>query len=236
MIVKVSTIELDTSIQCRATIDTAVVSDYSERMVAGDDFPPVELFGTKEKSWIGDGWHRTLAARSIERDSIEANLHPGGRAEALKHALGANVIHGHRRSNADKRRCVEIALREFPKMSDPAIAKLCGVDHKTVAAWRPATLGNSQPEHRTGQDGKQYPARRTAAEPDDVRLSISVNDAGIITAVRPYSNSTRPKPPNHYQEALEQAREWMVRWSHLDALAPVFDAITAALEQSRKGV
>lgn len=169
MIVKVSAIELDTSIQCRATIDTGVVNDYSERMLAGDDFPPVELFGTKEKSWIGDGWHRTLAARSIERETIAANLHPGGRADALKHALGANVIHGHRRSNADKRRCVEIALREFPKLSSRALATMCGVSNMLVDSARPEALKDSSnaPSTRTTSDGRQYPARRTVPEPQE---------------------------------------------------------------------
>lgn len=79
----------------------------------------------------------------------------GGRADALKHAL-----HGHRRSNADKRRCVEIALREFPKLSSRAVAKLCGVSHTFVEQLRPeealATVANA----RTASDGRQYPARR----------------------------------------------------------------------------
>ena len=63
-----------------------------------------------------------------------------------------------------ERRCVEIALREFPKLSSRAVAELCGVDGKTVEAWRPVTCGTSAPE-RTGTDGKQYPARRSFPAP-----------------------------------------------------------------------
>ena len=188
--VMLSAIELDTSIQCRATIDTGVINDYAERMVAGDTFPPVELFGTKARCWIGDGWHRALAAKSIERESIAANLNPGGRAEALKHALGANALHGHRRSNADKRRCVEIALREFPNLSSRAVATMCGVHHDTVEAARPQ-LADSASSTRTGLDGKERPARRTVPEPqepDNDEPVIERNDSGAKRVLGPPSD------------------------------------------------
>jgi len=162
MMLLLDAVQLDTSIQCRAAIDTAVVSEYAERMGAGDTFPPVDVYGVKSKCWIGDGWHRTLAALQGGAESIAANLHRGGRVDALKHALGANALHGHRRTNADKRRCVEIALREFPKLSSRTVAKMCGVSPGFVDGIRPSqvpTVGTS-PEERTGQDGKQYPARR----------------------------------------------------------------------------
>lgn len=163
-------VQLDTSIQCRAAIDTAVVNEYAERMEAGDIFPPIEVFGAKSKCWIGDGWHRVLAALQRSAASIDAHLGPGGRADALKYALGANALHGHRRTNADKRRCVEIALREFPKLSSRAVAKMCGVSPGFVDGIRPSqvpTVGTS-PEERTGQDGKQYPARREAEGPPPI--------------------------------------------------------------------
>jgi hypothetical protein len=157
---KIEAIQLDSSIQCRATIDTATVTEYAERMDAGDAFPPVVLFGTAEKCWIGDGWHRVFAARQLGLVEIGSDLRKGGRAEALKFALGANAANGLRRTNADKRRCVEIALAEFGGMSDNAIAQMCGVSDKTVKSLRPDSFGNSEPESRTGADGKQYPATR----------------------------------------------------------------------------
>lgn len=168
MRVTMASIQRDTSIQCRAEIDMGVVNDYADRMAAGDKFPPVELFGTAAQSWPGDGWHRIMAAESTGAKTIEARLHKGGRAEALKHALGANALHGHRRSNADKRRCVEIALAEFPKLSTAKLSKLCGVSRPFVESLRPqdATVASSP---RTGSDGKQYPARRAPAETEEPR-------------------------------------------------------------------
>lgn len=84
----------------------------------------------------------------------------GGRVDALKYALGANAIHGQRRSNADKRRCVEIAVAEFPKMSSRAIAELCGVSHPFVESIRPSEVVTVSNATRTTSDGRQYPATR----------------------------------------------------------------------------
>ena len=61
----------------------------------------------------------------------------------------------------DKRRCVEIALREWPKLSNPIIAELCGVGINTVLRHRPDTnLANGQVELRIGRDGKERPVTR----------------------------------------------------------------------------
>ena len=165
--VKLATIEMDTSIQCRAVIDTATVSEYADRMIEGDKFPAVVLFEEGGKLWIGDGWHRVMAARQMGAIDIAADVRPGGRKEALQYALGANAANGLRRSNADKRRCIEIARLEFGGLSDNAIAKMCGVTDKTVKSARPVNIGNSEVEKRMGADGKMRPARRPPAiEPE----------------------------------------------------------------------
>lgn len=180
MNIKLTAIERDTTIQCRASIDVATVNDYAERMTEGDEFPPVVLFATNGKHWVGDGWHRLLAAEHIGALTIPAEIRKGGRVEALKHALGANAAHGHRRTNADKRRCVEIALREFPKLSSRAVAEMCGVGRDLVDRARqvadsatsateaceqygPAFIAATEAGKRTGADGKQYPAKRGAS-------------------------------------------------------------------------
>lgn len=88
-----------------------------------------------------------------------------GRQDALKHALAANIQHGQRRTNADKRRCVEVALVEFSTLSSRAIAELCGVSHRFVDGIRPqvATVATST---RIGRDGKPQAAKRTPKAKD----------------------------------------------------------------------
>ena len=155
-------IQLDTSIQCRTGIKTGTVDEYAERMTEGDVFPPVMLFGDEAQCWPGDGWHRVMAALQMGAVDIEAELHRGGRREALECALKANAVHGLKRTNADKRRCVEIALREFPGISSRAVAEKCGVHVDTVIAHRPQVSESDtcppQVTSTTGRDGKQYPA------------------------------------------------------------------------------
>jgi len=132
-------------------------------MVEGQVFPPVILFGTEDLCWIGDGWHRVLAATSnvedgnSDRKDIDADLRPGTRDDALKFALSANAIQGRRRTNADKRHCVEIAVKEFPDLSARAIAELCGVGHPLVASVRQLEdSSNCDTNTVTGRDGKTY--------------------------------------------------------------------------------
>ncbi len=200
--VALESIEWDTSIQCRAALDVQVIHEYAERMTAGDDFPRVEVCGTKKRCWIADGWHRVNAAREINAKDIKAMLYPGGRVTALKRALGANAQHGHRRSNADKRRSVEIALREFPKLSSRAIAEMCGVGKDMVQAARPSevaesanaqqVVGSTRPSAVTTTDGRQYPAHREPArraEPAERPVPEPVLPAPAVTPAQTHDVS-----------------------------------------------
>lgn len=130
---------------------------------------------------------------------------PGGRIEALRHALGANTRHGERRTNPDKARCVEIAAKEFPKLSNIAIGKLCGVDEKTVKAHRPVNSGISGVERRIGLDGKERPAHRESRSelqggplhPDD----LSPSGPPIRPHETPSPAQARDTPPEPEPEA-----------------------------------
>lgn len=69
-----------------------------------------------------------------------------------------------RRTNADKRRCVEIALKEFAGMSDRAVAEMCGVGYSLVADVRKDQLPESDSSPRQGLDGKTRAMPRTAKD------------------------------------------------------------------------
>jgi len=65
------------------------------------------------------------------------------------------------RSNADKRKAVEVALREWADLSDRQIANLCGVGYTLVASVRKTQVpfSGTSSETRTGADGKSYPVK-----------------------------------------------------------------------------
>lgn len=202
-------IDRDQSIQCRAAVSNETVRSYADDMSDGAKFPPVDLYGTKDKAWIGDGWHRIEAGDSLEWKDIPAILHPGGRVDALKHALRANALHGQRRTNADKRKCVQIALQEFPKLADSAIGKLCGVDHKTVAIYRPKNLGNSQVEKRVGLDGKRRPAklkRKLAPTTAAATAHNTEEDRPRVTTADQEMNTAHNATPEEFDKQVD---EWL---------------------------
>jgi hypothetical protein len=137
--------------QARERLDREVIADYAEAMTEGAQFPPVVLFFDGDGGfWIGDGFHRCHAAQQVGFTTIRAEVHQGGPRAAKLYAASANLTHGLRRTNADKRRAVLVLLDddEWRQWSDRAIARHCGVDHKSVAKWRCEFTGEI-PSERT---------------------------------------------------------------------------------------
>lgn len=134
--VKLSEVSLDHNLQPRVTITDAIVDEYAEAMTRGESFPPVVLFNDGATNWLADGYHRFRAAQKAGLEGISAEFRSGTKLDALRHALSANSSHGLRRSQADRRRAVLIALREFGELSDREIGRLVKVDGKTVGKYR----------------------------------------------------------------------------------------------------
>jgi hypothetical protein len=110
--------------------------------------------------WLADGFHRFLATKRNGQSEISAEVQPGGRTEALRHALGANSLNGVYRTNGDKRNAVEIALEEWPELANPVIAEICKVSAELARACRQQMEKAGRiPQMITvkGRDGKSYP-------------------------------------------------------------------------------
>lgn len=176
VLIDINAIVMDDSIQCRASQNDKVVSDYAERMGAGDKFPAVDLFGTTEECWIGDGWHRIRAALKKGETIIEAHLHPGGRTDALKHAMKANDNHGLRRTNADKRKAVKAGLNNLSDLSNRQIADECRVSEGLVRKIKGEVRTVRTSTKRDGKDGKSYPASHRKAEQQEPEGISGVDD------------------------------------------------------------
>ena len=141
----------------RAGLNEATVADYAEALADGAKFPPVVVFHDGSRYVAADGFHRIHAASRTGATQIECDIRKGGKAEALKFALGCNAHHGLRRTNADKRHAVAMAVKEFPKLSDRALAEMCLVGHPLVAEVRASTGISSScpPPPRVGLDGRE---------------------------------------------------------------------------------
>jgi len=126
---ELSLILTDGGTQPRASLKPELIDEYAEAMTAGAKFPPAIVFSDGTSYWLADGFHRLEAAKKIGSPTIAVDIRPGNRRDAILHAVGANAIHGLRRSNADKRRAVLTLLGdpEWCQWSNSEIAKQCRV-------------------------------------------------------------------------------------------------------------
>ena len=161
-------------LQIREKLDSDVVAEYAEVLTGGKKLPPVLVFFDGTSFFLADGFHRLQAARQLKVSRIACDVHEGTFEDARWAACGANVDHGLRRTNADKRRAVTVALELRPNETSRIIAEHVGVVHRMVDLMRQlATVANSNvrnprqsapsasgniPAGRIGRDGKLYPA------------------------------------------------------------------------------
>lgn len=154
-ILAVDVIRQDGGTQARAEIDTATVESYRQSMDDGVAFPAITVFHDGDAHWLADGFHRLAAiiARGVKHAACQVKS--GTREDAILYAAGANKLHGLRRTNADKRRAVEmlLACEKWAAKSDRWIAEQAGVGYSLVASSR-KQLPDSGSSSRTGQDGK----------------------------------------------------------------------------------
>ncbi|MFI5011756.1 MAG: MT-A70 family methyltransferase [Hyphomicrobiales bacterium] len=139
-----SLIRIDGGTQPRSALYDNVVRDYADAMGAGAAFPPVIVFYDGRDHWLADGFHRHAAASSLGLVEIGADIRQGTRRDAILFSVGANAMHGLRRTNEDKRRAVKVLLadEEWSRWSDHEIARRCAVSHTFVGLLRPHITSN----------------------------------------------------------------------------------------------
>jgi hypothetical protein len=155
---KISEIRTDAGTQIRVRLDEVTVAEYAEAYRSGVKFPPVIVFKTPDDYILADGFHRRAGAERAGFKDILTFIKDGTAEDALKYSLSANAHHGLKRTNADKRNAVVIALKKWPKKSDRELAEICAVDHHTVASVRGTAQSTGevpQLSTRIGKDGKE---------------------------------------------------------------------------------
>ncbi|MGP1665969.1 MAG: hypothetical protein ACTS5I_08690 [Rhodanobacter sp.] len=122
----------------RASIRDDIVEQYAANYREKRPMPPVVVFWDEKAKtyYLADGSHRCHAIAQIGRKAIEAEVRKGTYEDALQYALQANCAHGLQRSNADKRKCIKEALKQWPAYSNANLSKVCDVDDHTVAEVR----------------------------------------------------------------------------------------------------
>lgn len=197
-----SALRVDGDTQPRAAIDPGVVAEYAEALEAGAEFPPVEVVCDGATYWLVDGFHRFYAHRRLKRKQIRAVVTTGELKDARWKSLGANKTHGLRRTNADKAKAVQKALKLRADLSDRAIAEHVGVSkemvrryretiERQVAQYATSNSPNAPRQNvttRVGRDGKRYPSRQPAQRRPRGKVRISRK------AFKPVRTGSKPLP------------------------------------------
>lgn len=245
--IKLSEIVTDAGTQVRASLNEATVADYAEALADGAEFPPVIVFHDGSRYIAADGFHRIHAAIKNGARVTECDVRKGSKADALMFALGCNAHHGLRRTNADKRHAVGMALKEFPKLSDRALAEICIVsDHFVGDIRRELTANRSQlpPPPRIGRDGVE----RRLPPPPMVRAARATDTERAATATTTSSDSGAnrshlPPPPSQILDGTGWPipTQLIPLWQRTDevqemltALSRVKGALRAAQEHKDK--
>ena len=158
-VIKLSDLVLDAGTQVRAEMDQETIEEYAKAYKAKAHFPAIHVFVDGNKYLVADGFHRAMAAEKAGLKTIEAELYSGSRSDCLKFALSCNASHGLRRTNADKHKAVEIALVEFPELTNAKISIICAVGDDLVSEIRKAMEGEAKIPKiavRTASDGRVF--------------------------------------------------------------------------------
>jgi hypothetical protein len=246
---RLSEIVTDAGTQVRAGLNETTVTDYAEALAAGAKFPPVIVFHDGNRHIAADGFHRIEAGRRIGATHIECDIRRGGKVDALKFALGCNAHHGLRRTNADKRHAVGMALKEFPKAGIAVIADMCLVSNELVSEIRKtqvADFGDLKPSTRIGKDGKEYRLPPPPMRPSPTIPTAPTSGTDRTNGTNGSTVSAQPVPPPPPTQVLDSTgwpipTQLIPLWQRTDevqemltALSRVKGALRAAQETKDK--
>jgi len=166
--IKLELIDTESGTQSREKpLDYNTVDKYAERMIEGDQFPPIDLYFDGKRYYPSDGHQRIAARRKAyskthftEFETIPANVTKGTKRDAILASTAANLDHGLGRTGADIRHAVETLLRdeEWAKFSDREIGRRVKMSNVYVGNIRKelsATVKHLQSTVRIGADGRE---------------------------------------------------------------------------------
>ena len=200
-LIPIDKIIIDHNLQIRASIHSDTVNDYAEAYRDKSNLPPLDVFKKGDGYILADGFHRIAAAKQAGLKQVSALVHLGDHASVLTLALAANSRHGVRMSNEDKRRAVGMALKQWPKYSDRAIAKLCFVGYDLVAQIR---VQLAEPPVEKKSSVASEPLTKTQLPEPAVNVSNTENKSNLRTGLDGKNRSLpQPKKEPEIEVALD---------------------------------
>ena len=183
LMIPIDFLTIDKSMQQRTSTTKEAVEDYAEQMGEGKKFPAIEIVSDGLKHWVVDGFHRVLAAKKAKLDKILCHVKNGTRDVAVWSAAAANLLHGVRRSNADKRRAVSMALGVKPNASLREIADHCSVSHTMIAQIKKQVEAVEDIEVEASRSSQEMIENEIIEEEDELALAMVASEDVINTVM-----------------------------------------------------
>ncbi len=157
---------VDAAIQVRVGgLDNDTLEAYVAVLENGGELPPIIVFRDDAgEHYLADGFHRYAAHEQVGKAIIKAFVRDGNRDQALDFAEGANLEHGLKLSNEDKKNILfrRLARKGHPwlTLSNGQLAQALGVSKMSIGRWMQefSAVTNVTPDrsHVVGTDGKTY--------------------------------------------------------------------------------
>lgn len=216
--INVNNIIIDKGTQSRAQISEETVTDYAEAMSAGDTFPPVMVYHDGVDYYLADGFHRLHAIKRLGKTSIQADVRTGTLRDAILYSLGANRDHGLRRSNADKRKCVQTLLDDFEwgEYSVNEMARICAVSPQLVLAVKQemdggekvSTVKTNAPKKPAKLNNVvETPEPTDTAEKDEAVAELVAENQRLADRLAVHTMDATPEEKLAATETIEELRE-----------------------------
>lgn len=118
-------------------VNPAAVDDYAKAYERGEELPPPRAYQIGASRYITRGRHRVAAALKAKVKKIKVEIVEGTLDEAKWDAAAGNTDQkGLRRTLADRRQAVRLAIQAFPDRCDSVVARHVEVDDTTVKKIR----------------------------------------------------------------------------------------------------
>lgn len=181
--VPLSKITQDKELQPRSSLTTEAVDEYAESITEGATLPPVVVVLEGKTYWLCDGFHRVAAAKKMGAKDIDCEVVKGTRQDAMWLAASANLKHGVRRTNADKRRAVAMALVVKPDASLREIAEHCAVTHEMVRTVKAQFEAVSEVEEAAKEAVEEAVREEVVEKGDKVEKAMIAAESAVQSAI-----------------------------------------------------
>jgi len=190
-LMEVNQIRIDGGTQARAELNQDTITEYAEAIKAGARFPALVAFFDGKAFWLAEGFHRWHALRAAGKKLHMVNVHQGSQEDAQWFACAANATHGLKRSRADMKEAVRIALAH-PKGKASSLRELAAyikISHEMVRILK---------EELSTVDSKPDNSKENStSEPENA----SFNTPPASTETAP---AAPPAPPEEPKDAVGQ--------------------------------